>query len=150
MGLQVGANLMSVSVKMCWTNFHCPGQSSTILGEWLGVKRNQTIRIIQQNFLFWPKSYPLFLFGPKFQLNNRFRHSRGRNKISNFGFRLNQNRNQKLVFGFVSGCFKSNFGCSLDGKQDQDGPHLLPDLKCKFFREKITYSDSFRVGAAIF
>ena len=78
------------------------------------------IWIIQQNNRFRPKCYPIFRFRPKFRLNNWFRHSRGRNKISNFGLRLNRNRNQKLIFGFGSRCFISNFGCSLP----QDLSHL--------------------------
>ena len=63
------------------------------------------------DYWFRPKMYPVFRFRPKFRLTNRFRPSRGRIKISNFGFRPNRNRNQKLNFG--SGCSKSNFGCFL-------------------------------------
>ena len=36
--------------------------SSTTLGEALGIKRNQTIWIIQQNIRFRPKSHPKFFF----------------------------------------------------------------------------------------
>ena len=67
----------------------------------------------RQNNQFRPKISPVFRFRPKFWLNNLFRHSRGRSQISILGFWLNRKLNQILVFGFGSGCFKSNFVCSL-------------------------------------
>ena len=106
-------NIHPSTRKTCWQTDQLIRANSTTYGEGLGVKINQMIWIIHQNNRFRPKCYPLFRFRPKFRLNNWFRHSRGRNRISNFGFRLNRNRNQKLIFGFGSGCFKSNFGCSL-------------------------------------
>ena len=77
------------------------------------IKWNPKNLKIYQNKPFRLKVYPLFRFWPNFRQSNPFRHNRGRSKMSNFGFRLNRNRIQELVFGFGSGCFKSNFVCSL-------------------------------------
>ena len=82
------------------------------------IKWNPKNLKIYQNKPFRLKVYPLFRFWPKFRQSNPFRHNRGRSKMSNFGFRLNRNRIQELVFGFGSGCFKSNFVCSLNHVRD--------------------------------
>ena len=132
MRLLVCVNLMSLSYKMCWTNFHCPGQSYNVQhnpGGWLGVKRNQIIQIIQ------PKT--------RFRLNNWSRHSRGWNKISNIRFRLNRNRNQKLVFGF--GPVASNLILVENNLPPHNswyfGESSVQCQYCKIYMQKLPYAE---------
>ena len=99
----------------------------------IGIKWNQKSRKIWQNNQFRPKMYPIFRFRPKFRLTNQLRHSRGRSQISNFGFRLSRNHIQMRDFGFGSGCFKSNFGCSLQLCLSESSPRFpVPHTLCVF------------------